>query len=281
MGARRTVDKYRRRLGTGESGIALDALYFSRDYDAAIEVLEQMPQSIINDEGIVYPKSLFLGLMRLAKGDSVAARIDFGAAKQTLIELIAERPDDHRLYSSLGLAQAGLGDFETGVANGRKSVDMYPISKDTTLLVEYYYIEDYTTTSTAYNGHYLHSQTRVKSVKGKIDFLAGDLFIPVNQAANEFIVQVLEPESVDSYFNWNFFDPILSRKEYFSPYVFDEKAGEILDNDPKLKMEFKSKQDRDTAFANDHYLQLKFIYERSPYSEKSLLRYPVARYYLE
>jgi hypothetical protein len=160
-------------------------------------------------------------------------------------------------------------------------VEMYPISRDTTFYVEYYYIDDYNTTSSAYNGHYLHSRTKVKTVEGVLDFLAGDMFVPVNQAANEFIVQVLEPEAVDSYFNWNFFDPILSRKEYFSPYVFDEKAGEILDLDLDLKMEFESKQKNDSAFASNHSAQLRFIYERSPYSEKTLLRYPVARYYME
>ncbi len=159
-------------------------------------------------------------------------------------------------------------------------VEMYPVQKDTTLMVEYYYIDDYNTTSTAYNGHYFHSQTKVRSEKGMLNFLAGDMFIPLNQTANEFIVQVLEPEAVDSYFNWNFFDPILSRKEYFSPYVFDEKAGEILDNDPELKKEFFARRETDTIFANDHYSQLRFIYERSPFSEKTLMRYPVARYYM-
>lgn len=160
-------------------------------------------------------------------------------------------------------------------------IEMYPISKDTTIEVEYYYIDEYNTSPSPYNGHYMHSSTRVKTEKGKLDFLAGDMFIPVNQSANEFIVQVLEPEAVDSYFNWNFFDPILSRKEYFSPYVFDEMARDILDNDPDLKSEFKLKKGNDPTFANDHYGQLRFIYERSPYSEKTLMRYPVARLFME
>lgn len=160
-------------------------------------------------------------------------------------------------------------------------VEMYPIPRDTSLGVEYYYIEDYNTSANTYNGHYAHSRTKVKTEQGNMNFLAGDLYIPMNQAANEFIVQVLEPEAVDSYFNWNFFDPILSRKEYFSPYVFDEKAGEILENDSELKEEFETRKAEDPDFAGDHYAQLRFIYERSDYSEKTLMRYPVARYYLE
>lgn len=98
---------------------------------------------------------------------------------------------------------------------------------------------------------------------------------------NEFIIQVLEPESTDSYFNWNFFDSILSRKEYFSPYVFDEKALEILNSDPQLKHDFEKKRKEDDSFSADHYSQLRYIYERSEYSEKTLNRYPVARFYLD
>ncbi len=160
-------------------------------------------------------------------------------------------------------------------------VEMYPITHDTSLNVEYYYIADYNTTTSAYNGHYFHSRTKVRTEQGNLNFLSGDLCVPTNQAANEFIVQVLEPEAVDSYFNWNFFDPILSRKEYFSPYVFDEKAAEILENDPDLKEEFEVKEAEDPDFASSHYSKLKFIYERSEYSEKTLMRYPVVRYFLE
>lgn len=158
-------------------------------------------------------------------------------------------------------------------------IEMYPLPMDTTLEVEYYYIEDFNTSSSAYNGHYYHSGTKVRKVRGELDFLEGDLMIPMNQAANEFLVQVLEPEAVDSYFNWNFFDPILSRKEYFSPYVFDEKAEEILSEDPVLRSEFKERRAIDAELAESHYAQLRYIYERSKYSEKTLRRYPVVRYF--
>lgn len=157
-------------------------------------------------------------------------------------------------------------------------VDMYPLKRDTQLMVEYYNIESFNTSSAPYNGHYYHSATKVKSVKGEMKFNAGDYFIPVKQDAIDFIVQALEPESVDSYFNWNFFDAILSRKEYFSPYVFDDVAKKILEDDPGLMEEFKQKKVVEEGFSNDHYAQLRFIYEHSPYSEKSYMRYPVARF---
>ncbi|MCK4919571.1 MAG: hypothetical protein KAS71_00905, partial [Bacteroidales bacterium] len=157
-------------------------------------------------------------------------------------------------------------------------VEMTRLKNDTLLEVEYYYIKDYETSPNAYNGHYKHSNTIVEKTTGILPFLQGDYFIPTNQLANEYIIQVLEPEGEDSFFNWNFFDAILSRKEYFSPYVFDEKAEEILANNPKLLLEFEKRKKDDPEFASNHYAQLRFIYEKSKYSEKTLNRYPVARY---
>lgn len=98
-----------------------------------------------------------------------------------------------------------------------------------------------------------------------------------NQSANRYIVEMLEPQGVDSYFAWNFFDAILMEKEYFSDYVFEDVAAELLKTDAKLRSEFEATKKSDTAFANDPQAQLDFIYRHSPYFEKSFRRYPVAR----
>ena len=160
-------------------------------------------------------------------------------------------------------------------------VEMHRLKSDTILDVEYCYIDDFETSSYAYNGHYLHRNTKISSRIGPLAYYAGDFLIPTNQIANEYILQVLEPEGEDSFFNWNFFDAILSRKEYFSAYIFDEIAGDILNSDSELKSEFEQKRAEDEEFAKNHYAQLRFIYEGSKYSEKTLKRYPVARYYLK
>jgi hypothetical protein len=82
---------------------------------------------------------------------------------------------------------------------------------------------------------------------------------------------------VDSYFAWNFFDPILMEKEYFSDYVFEDVAVELLNNDSKLRGEFEQKKKSDAEFAKNSEAQLYFIYQHSPYFEKSFKRYPVGR----
>jgi hypothetical protein len=68
-----------------------------------------------------------------------------------------------------------------------------------------------------------------------VKFYAGDYVVYTNQALNRYIVETLEPQGVDSFFAWNFFDSVLGEKEYFSDYVFEDVAAALLKNDPELK----------------------------------------------
>ena len=160
------------------------------------------------------------------------------------------------------------------VLNG---VKMVPLATDTTVEARVYYIESYETEKQPYNGHYHHYNVKVRKETQAIKLLAGDYIIPVRQRAIEYLVQTLEPEGYDSFFSWNFFDEILFRNEYFSPYIFEETAEQLLKEDPGLSLAFREKKKEDPAFAESSYRQLRFIYERSPWSEPTYMRYPVYR----
>jgi hypothetical protein len=156
-------------------------------------------------------------------------------------------------------------------------VNMSRLAKDTSITVEVYYIEGYETSKRPYEGHYNHYSTRVRSEVQQLDFYKGDYVIVTDQPANRYIVETLEPQGDDSFFAWNFFDGILQQKEWFSDYVFEEKAEEILKNDPKLKLELEEKKKNDREFAENHWAQLAYIYQNSVYHERSQNRYPVVR----
>lgn len=158
------------------------------------------------------------------------------------------------------------------------NVNLQRFAKDTILEVEVYYITDYKSNfSWNSNGHQLHSNVEVRKEIQSIQFYKGDYIVQMNQASNQFIVEMLEPQSGDSYFSWNFFDSILQRKEYFSPYVFEDFALEMLNSNPDLSDEFEAKKRVDKGFAANSYAQLNFLYERSPYFEKVFKRYPIFR----
>ena len=111
----------------------------------------------------------------------------------------------------------------------------------------------------------------------KIQFYKGDFLIETNQAANRYIVETLEPQAPDSFFAWNFFDSILSQKEGFSAYVFEDVAAEMLQKDAALKQKLEDRKKTDEAFAKNGAAQLDFIYRNSPYFEQTFNRYPVFR----
>ena len=151
------------------------------------------------------------------------------------------------------------------------------IPKDTIIEVESYRIVDYKTTPSAYEGHYIHRNTVVASKTEKLAFAKGDYIVPTQQKGIKYLLETLEPEAMDSFFNWNFFDPILQQKEGYSDYVFEDTAAQLLKDNPKLKSDLEAKKQKEPEFLNNPKAQLDWIYKQSVYYEKAHLQYPVYR----
>ena len=157
------------------------------------------------------------------------------------------------------------------------AVEFSEIEKDTFINVDTYYIEKYDTYTSAYEGHYPHYNTLAESKNNTLNFKKGDIIVPVRQKSMRYIIETLEPEMKDSFFNWNFFDSILQQKEGFSAYVFENYAKDFLEENPEIYKEFQLKRETDDNFRTNAYQQLNWIYEKSPLYENSHLRYPVFR----
>lgn len=151
------------------------------------------------------------------------------------------------------------------------------LQKDTVLLVESYKIAKYGTSQNPYEGHYPHYGTEVYKKLKEVHFSQGDYLVPTGQAGIRYILETLEPEATDSFFNWNFFDPILSRKEGFSPYVFEDVASRLLEQNDSLNREFRTKQQTEPDFAANWYAQLDWLYKKSDLYEPAHMQYPVYR----
>lgn len=151
------------------------------------------------------------------------------------------------------------------------------LKKDTILEVGSYRIANYTTATQAYEGHYPHRNTSVVKVSEKVRFEKGDYIIPTHQKAIKYLIEALEPEMTDSFFNWNFFDTILQQKEGYSDYLFEDLAIKILQETPILKQQFDEKLKTDSTFAKSPEMQLDWVHKNSVYYEKAHLQYPVYR----
>ncbi len=160
------------------------------------------------------------------------------------------------------------------IANGIR-VETLEVDQD--MEVEVYYIENYKTVDSPFEGHYLHYDVEVSTRKQTMQYRKGDYKISADQAANRYLVECLEPQGPDSYFAWNYFDGILMQKEYFSPYVWEDLAAEILESDSDLQQRFEDKKASDSEFTEDASAQLFYIYKHSVYYEPTYRRYPVGR----
>ena len=154
---------------------------------------------------------------------------------------------------------------------------IYKLKADVEMDIEGYYINDYKTRQTPYEGHYLHYQVDVEKVTKRVGYVKGDFIIPTQSLAKRFIVETLEPHAPDSYFAWNYFDAILQQKEWFSAYVFEDEAAEMLKSDATLNAALEAKKESDSTFAKSDFAQLYYLYKKSDHYERSANFYPVTR----
>lgn len=154
---------------------------------------------------------------------------------------------------------------------------LYRLEKDSVVEVSIAHIDNYETVSHPYEKHYLHKNIKVHWDKKKVQLVKGDYIVPVNQNAKRYITEVLEPTGTDAFLAWGFFDGILQQKEYYSDYVFEDEAAQILKSDSVLHARLEEKRKTDAVFAKSASAQLDFIYNNSPYHEPEYMRYPVYR----
>lgn len=157
------------------------------------------------------------------------------------------------------------------------NVEFTTLKNDTTITVESYKIGAFKTRTSPYEGHYSHYDTNVNTSDEKVTFRKGDYLISTNQKAMRYLLETLEPTAKDSFFNWNFFDTILQQKEGFSPYVWEDRAAQLLKDNQKLQMEFNVKISYDENFANSWHAQLDWLHKQSKHYETAHLQYPVYR----
>ena len=155
------------------------------------------------------------------------------------------------------------------------NVKMIAADSEERLYASKFRIQSFKSGNQPYEGHFLHKEIEATLEGMYYNVKPGDFLIPMNQENRRFILSVLVPDAPDSYFAWNFFDSYVQQKEYFSPYVFEDVAAKMLEKDAHLKKEFEIKKENDSEFAKSTWMQLYFLYQRSPYYEPSHNLLPV------
>ncbi len=157
-------------------------------------------------------------------------------------------------------------------------IELTMITGDTTIYGTGMYISHYENGTKPYEGHYLHQKVTARDSAISMDFSTGDYLVSTQQKGWRYILNVLQPESDDSFFAWNFYDEVVQQKEWYSAYVFEPYAQKMLDEDVMLKMQYDAKLESDPQFKSGKY-RLYWLYTQSPFYEKEHNRLPILKLY--
>jgi hypothetical protein len=107
--------------------------------------------------------------------------------------------------------------------------------------------------------------------------LDGALFVPTAQPLARLVVALFEPRAPDSFVAWGLFNACFEQKEHMEPYVAEQIAQKMLEQDPRLAAEFRSRCDEDATFAASPGARLEFFLRRHASWDTRYNLYPVRR----
>jgi TolB-like protein/Flp pilus assembly protein TadD len=109
-----------------------DLAWYSRDFAGAVRIAEasDKPNWLYSRGNSVLPRKLRLAWAYTAMGDLAKANALYTEIHTACQAAVKERPGDWDGHMALGLAAAGLGLKDEAIAEGRRAVDLLPISRD-------------------------------------------------------------------------------------------------------------------------------------------------------
>jgi len=105
-------------------------LIFSGRFDEALSQLSSGPKLFSENQFQFSTKDLLTAIAYNNMGKPERARPYYQSATTTLKGEIGKRSDDARLHSALGLALAGLGKKEDAIREGKRGVELMPVTKE-------------------------------------------------------------------------------------------------------------------------------------------------------
>jgi murein tripeptide amidase MpaA len=105
----------------------------------------------------------------------------------------------------------------------------------------------------------------------------GALLVPIAQPLARLVVALFEPRAPDSFAAWGLFNACFEQKEHMEPYVAEQIAEKMIEQDPRLAAEFWNRCERDATFAASPVARLDFFLRRHASWDTRYNLYPVRR----
>src|SRR6266853_952038 len=104
-----------------------------RDFDGALRALPALPVAGCYQDVIPFPRAWCEGVVAQMRGDKAAAYAAFTSTRAEAAKLVAEHSDYPEGLCVLGMADAALGHKDDAIREGRRAVELLPVTKDSIL----------------------------------------------------------------------------------------------------------------------------------------------------
>lgn len=250
-----------------------DATAFGQSYDpnrkVAVEVRGRTKTETISFKGVVYRQSL--------SDVSGAAQIEF----DNTMPIEFDVPWSHGSEATAEVAPPPAYVIPPQWTEAIERVRIHGLRaerlvRDTEIEVESFRFREVEFADRPFEGRFRVRYEADPVTESRL-YRAGSVVVRLDQPLSLVAVHMFEPAARDSLVSWGFFTPIFERKEYFSSFVMERMAREMLAKDAALRAEFEERVRTDRAFASDARARLHFFYERTPYLDARWNVYPVGR----
>jgi TolB-like protein/Tfp pilus assembly protein PilF len=109
---------------------SLYVAFCERDSPGARRAIDALAGGPIRWNRVFLNHDFLEGLLARVSGDAAAAQAAFTAARKEQEKLVAAQPDYGPAVCALGLIDAGLGRKEDALREGRRAIDLLPVTKD-------------------------------------------------------------------------------------------------------------------------------------------------------
>ncbi|MHC4144264.1 MAG: protein kinase domain-containing protein [Planctomycetota bacterium] len=103
---------------------------FDGDYEKALGQLSSYKLEAFDNQFYFIPKAQICAQINGLMGNQQAEQANYESARSILESKIQQQPEDERFHSSLGIVFAGLGRKEDAIREGKRGVELLPVTKD-------------------------------------------------------------------------------------------------------------------------------------------------------
>jgi len=100
------------------------------NYEKALQLIKNMKTDICDYQFFYIPKDILLAEIYGLTDNNKLQVAYYDSARVMLESKLKEFPDDARMHSSLGIAYAGLDKKDKAIEEGKRGVELLPISKE-------------------------------------------------------------------------------------------------------------------------------------------------------